>query len=314
MKFLSLNRIILPVALLALGALCPNLHADWGSLRGNNRSPGAPIQSAPQPAQQPIIRQQQQQPAFRPSQSPPAFHPAPQPEFHPQPQQQPAFHPQQSPPASHPQPQMPQSQPEIHPQPQSVHPEQQRPATPQPHEQTRPSQHFQSAPAQVDRAHAAERDRRRMDVGDERRQSYFWSDYHRGMHINRLPDGYRRFRFHDRVFFYFQGVYYDNEPSGYVVVDAPVDADVPDLPPGAETLDVNGTLYYYADGVFYIQQADGSYVVVAAPIGATVSMLPPDAVAVAINGSVFYQSGGTYYMPVMQNGVTAYLVVPQPQS
>jgi hypothetical protein len=41
-------------------------------------------------------------------------------------------------------------------------------------------------------------------------------------------------------------------------------------------------------------------------------MLPPDAVSVVINGSVFYQADGTYYMPVMQNGVTAYVTVPQP--
>jgi uncharacterized protein DUF6515 len=279
MKFHSFNRITLPVTLLAFGALCPNLHADWGSLRGNNRSPGAPIQSAPRPAQQPVIRQQQQ----------PEFHPAPQPEFHPAP-----------PPINHTPP------PEIRPEPP-------RQEIRQPvQEQSRPAGHFQPAPAQVDRARAAETDRRRMDINDERRQSFFWSDYHRGMHVNRLPDGYRRFRFHDHDFFYFEGVFYDNEPSGYVVVDAPVDADIPDLPPGAETVEVNGTLYYYADGVFYVQQADGSYVVVAAPMGVTVSDLPPDAVSVVVNGTAYYQADGTYFMPVMQNGVTVYLTVPQP--
>ena len=153
-----------------------------------------------------------------------------------------------------------------------------------------------------------------MDIDEDRRQSYFWSDYHRGRHVDRLPDGYRRFRFHNRDFFYFEGVYYDDEPSGYVVVDAPVDADVPDLPPGAETVVANGTVYYYADGVFYVQQADGSYVVMAAPMGVTVSELAPDAVPVVVNGMTYYQSDGTYYLPVMQNGVTAYLTVPQPQS
>jgi len=151
-----------------------------------------------------------------------------------------------------------------------------------------------------------------MDIDDERRQSFFWSDYHRGMHVDRLPDGYHRFRFHDHDYFYYEGVYYDDEPSGYVVVDAPVDADVPDLPPGAETVVVSGTVYYYADGVFYVQQADGSYVVVAAPMGVTVSELPPDAVPVVVNGTEYYQADGTYYMPVMQNGVTAYLTVQQP--
>ena len=265
MKFSIFNRITLPVALLIIGAFCPNLHAGWGSLQGNNR--GAPMPSfAPRPASQPMIRPQPQ----------PAFHPAPQPVFHPQPQ------------------------PMIRPEPQPEH------------EQPRPAEHFQPAPVQADRARAVEADRRRMDIDEDRRQSFFWSDYHRGMRIDRLPDGYRRFHIHDHDYFYYEGVYYDDEPSGYVVIAPPLDADIPDLPPGAETVVVDGTIYYYAAGAFYVQQSDGSYVVVAPPIGATVSLLPPDAVAVIINGMTYYQSDGTYYAPVMQNGVTAYLTVPQP--
>ena len=151
-----------------------------------------------------------------------------------------------------------------------------------------------------------------MDIDGERRQSFFWSDYHAGMRIDRLPDGYRRFHFRDHDYYYFEGVFYDDEPSGYVVIAPPLDADVPDLPPGAETVVANGTVYYYVDGTFYVQESDGSYVVVAAPIGVTVSELPPDAVQVVINGVAYYQSGGIYYLPVMENGVTAYLTVAQP--
>jgi hypothetical protein len=66
------------------------------------------------------------------------------------------------------------------------------------------------------------------------------------------------------------------------------------------------------DGTFYVQQSDGSYIVVAAPLGVTVAELPSDATSVVINGIVYYQADGTYYLPVMQNGVTAYLTVPQP--
>lgn len=152
-----------------------------------------------------------------------------------------------------------------------------------------------------------------MDIDADRRQSFFWSDYHRGMRVDRLPDGYRRFRFHDHDYFYFEGVFYDDQPSGFVVITPPVDADIPELPPGVETVVANGTVYYYAGGVFYVEQSDGSYIVVAAPIGVTVSELPPDAVQVVVNGIVYYQSGGTYYLPVMQNGVTAYLTVTPPQ-
>jgi Family of unknown function (DUF6515) len=222
----------------------------------------------------------------------------------------------QSPPVYHaPAPQVHETPPAIRPEPQ-VHQEIQ-PA----HEPTHAVEPVRPTPAAVDRAReqppayhtqAAETDRRRMDIDEDRRQSYYWSDYHRGMRVERLPDGYHRFHFHDHDYFYFEGVFYDSGPSGYVVIDPPIDADIPDVPPGAETVQVNGTVYYYADGTFYVQQADGSYVVAAAPIGVTVSMLSPDATAVVINGATYYQADGTYYLPVMQNGVTAYLTVAQP--
>jgi hypothetical protein len=208
------------------------------------------------------------------------------------------------------------SQPVVHPEPQ---PHQQiQPAHEQPHvaEPVRPPpvmvNHVGEQPHAVVRTQTAEVDRRRMDIDEDRRQSFFWSDYHRGMHVDRLPAGYHRFRFHNHDYFYFEGVFYDGGTSGYVVIDPPVDADIPEVPPGAETMEVNGTVYYYADGVFYVQQADGSYVVVAAPIGVTVSMLSPDATLTTINGTTYYQAEGTYYLPVMQNGVTAYLTVAQP--
>lgn len=263
MKLFILNRITLSATLLVVGAFCPNLHAaDWGSLRGNNRS--APMQSAPRP--QPEVRESQ-----------PVVH-APEPQIR-------------------------ESQPVIRPEPprQEVQPAR---------EQPRAVEREQSQPAA--RTQAGESDRRRMDIDEDRRQSFFWSDYHRGMLVDRLPDGYHRFRIHDHDFFYYEGVYYDDGASGYVVIDPPLDADIPDLPPGAETVEVNGTVYYYADGAFYVQQPDGSYVVVAAPMGVTVSLLPSDAVPVVINGTTYYQADGTYYLPVMQNGVTAYLTVPQP--
>ena len=183
-----------------------------------------------------------------------------------------------------------------------------QPVREQPHAVNR----VQPAPVAIARTPAGEADRRRMDIDEDRKQSFFWSDYHAGMRINRLPDGYRRFEVRGHPFFYFEGVFYDDESSGYVIVAPPVDADVPDLPPGSETVEVGGVVYYYAAGAFYIQQADGSYIIVAPPMGVTVSLLPPDAVPVVNNGTVYYQSDRTYYIPVMENGVTAYLTVPQP--
>ena len=47
-------------------------------------------------------------------------------------------------------------------------------------------------------------------------------------------------------------------------------------------------------------------------MGATVSLLPPDAVEVIVNGITYYQADGTYYQPVIEDGVTVYLTIPQP--
>jgi hypothetical protein len=151
-----------------------------------------------------------------------------------------------------------------------------------------------------------------MGIDDERRQSYFWSDYHAGMRVDHLPDGYRHFGLHGHDYWYFGGVYYGGGPDGYMVIAPPVDADIPELPPGAETVqDASGNTYYYAGDAFYVQSSDG-YVVVAPPLGVTVTAPPSDAVPVVINGIQYFQSGGVYYQPVIQDGVTVYLTVPQP--
>ena len=225
--------------------------------------------------------------------SAPAFHPQPQPSRGPEVSHAPA--------------------PVIHQE--NVRPSEPRQETvrpPEPRQEVRPVERVPTRPVVVNRSPAMETDRRRMDIAEERRQSYFWSDYHSGMRIDRLPDGYRRFRLHDHDFFFFGGVYYDSGPSGYVVCAPPVGADIPELPPGTETIQVGDTVYYYAAGAFYVQQPDGSFVTVAAPLGVTVDLLPQDATSVVIGGIGYFQANGVYYQPVMQNGVTVYLTVPQP--
>jgi hypothetical protein len=282
MKFSTSNRVTWSIALLAVGAFCPNLHADWGSLRGNNRA--APMQSAPRP--QPQVNR-----APQVNREPPVN------------RAQPVVRPQ--PPVRETQPIIRQPQP-------AARPELPRQEIPPVREQPPVVEHVPPPQVAVGRTRADETDRRRMDIDEDRRQSFFWSDYHKGMRIGTLPHGYHRIHVRNHDFFFFEGVFYDDEPSGYVVVAPPVDADIPDLPPGAETIEANGTVYYYAAGAFYVQQSDGSYIVVAPPMGVTVSLLPPDAVAVVINGTTYYQSDGTCYLPVMQDGVTAYLTVAQP--
>jgi len=188
--------------------------------------------------------------------------------------------------------------PESHP---AVQPQRERPQ-----QDVRADNHGAARPV-MDRTPDREVDRRRMDIDEDRRQSYYWSDYHSGMRVDRLPDGYRRFHIHDHDYFYFGG-----GPSGYEVCAPPVDADIPALPPGAEAIQVGDTVYYYAAGAFYVQQSDGSFIVVPTPLGVTVALLPPDATSVVVNGIGYFLADGVYYQPVMQGGVTAYLTIPAP--
>jgi hypothetical protein len=319
MKLTIFNSIGLVVALVgAIGSTAQA--AQWASVHGSNRgSAGPAMRSAPAPRPAPA-------PAFR------APTPAASPSFHetpvrtvPAPHEEPVVHQQEQPmikeqpPVVHEQPHTEPFRPvePAHPAEPNNHGDQGHPfvaPTPagQPH--TEPA-HVQPGHGGIDADHARtqEMDRRRMDIDGERHQSYFWSDYHRGMRVDHLPHGFHRFDWRGRPYFFFEGVFYDQDPGGYYdVVDAPVDADVPELPPGAESVVVNGTVYYYAGGAFYVQQADGQYVVVAPPMGVTVSELPPDATPVSVNGYTYYQSNGTYYEPVEQNGVTVYETVPQP--
>jgi outer membrane biosynthesis protein TonB len=173
MKHPIFNRITLPVALLAVGAFCPNVHAGWGSLQGNNRS--APAQSAPR--QQPQINHAPQPQIREPA---PVARPEPQPAFHPQPQ--PEVRPEQvrePQPVTRPEATRKEIQPAVRVQPQDGH-----------------------SSVSVDQARAGEADRRRMAIDTDRSQSFFWSDYHRGMRVDRLPDGYRRFRFRDHDYYF----------------------------------------------------------------------------------------------------------------
>ncbi len=151
-----------------------------------------------------------------------------------------------------------------------------------------------------------ERDRRRWDIDAERRHAYYWSGFHSGMIIGALPFGYVPLAVSGNPYYYYQGVYYEQSPSGYMVVTPPIGAVVPELPPGAETIYVGNAVYYYAAGAFYLQQPQG-FVVVVPPIGITVPYLPPGAAEVNINGQIFYQADGVYFEPVMQDGVTVYL-------
>jgi len=152
------------------------------------------------------------------------------------------------------------------------------------------------------------RNRRRFDIEEDHARAFHWHRYRPGIAVNVLPLGYLPIYVGGQEFYYDQGAYYQPGPSGYVAVAPPVDAVVPQVPPGAETVLSGNTMYYYADGAFYVQEPDG-FRVVPPPMGVTVNALPSDTSTVTINGRVYYQARGVYYTPVMQDGVTVYITV-----
>jgi hypothetical protein len=102
--------------------------------------------------------------------------------------------------------------------------------------------------------------------------------------------------------------------EGYVLMSAPVGYETDALPGGAETIDVDGQTYAYAEWSFYQQTAEGGYVVVDAPAGAEVSAIPEEANLHDDEGEEpLYQFDNTYFSQDTNDaGATIYRVEPQP--
>ena len=79
------------------------------------------------------------------------------------------------------------------------------------------------------------------------------------------------------------------------------------LPVGYISLMVGGSPYYYDDGLYYQQAADG-YQEVYPPVGADVPELPDGAVAIDAGNQTYYYAGGAFY--VQQDG--GYVIAPTP--
>ncbi|MFC1530699.1 DUF6515 family protein [Gemmatimonadota bacterium] len=81
---------------------------------------------------------------------------------------------------------------------------------------------------------------------------------------------------------------YEGE-EGYVLTSAPTDWETDTLPDGAETIEFEGTTYYYADWSFFQAAPGGGYIVVEPPAGAEVSSIPEEAVAQEEGDVALYQ-------------------------
>jgi len=101
--------------------------------------------------------------------------------------------------------------------------------------------------------------------------------------------------------------------DGYVLSAAPVGHRQDELPAGSETLQVDGSTYYWGDAAFWQKASGGGYVVVAPPVGAEVSSLPKDT-ATQTEGDVTVYVYDTLFFTKDTNssGRIIYRVEPQP--
>ena len=111
---------------------------------------------------------------------------------------------------------------------------------------------------------------------------------------------------------WYRKVLYDGE-EGYILTTAPVGHKVDALPDGAETVQVDGETYYYAEWSFWQAASGGGYVAVAPPAGAEVSAIPEEAQREEEGGVVLYQFDEVYFSQDTNDaGQTIYRVEPQP--
>ena len=113
----------------------------------------------------------------------------------------------------------------------------------------------------------------------------------------------------NQQYHYDQGVYYIQEDDGYRVVQAPVGAEIRELPKGSETVVVNETTNNYYYGGTYYEKDGETYKVVPPTAGTIVPNLPEGGEEVRIGEQTYVQYGDTYYQPVQVDGKDMYEVV-----
>lgn len=101
---------------------------------------------------------------------------------------------------------------------------------------------------------------------DSRRSDHFRDFHHprRPYFYHHLPRGYLPIRIADALFYYAEGTYYQETPSGYVVITAPRGAIVAALPERHKVIIYDNTDYYYYNSTYYVKQPQG-YAVVTPP-------------------------------------------------
>jgi hypothetical protein len=123
------------------------------------------------------------------------------------------------------------------------------------------------------------------------------------------------------TYYYADGVYYAQAPSGYEVVPAPVGAVVEHPPQNVTNVYVDGREYGYDQGTYYEPQPPGdeegaapTYEVIAPPVGATVPSLPEGAEKRDVEGNTYFFYTETFYKPFYSGSDVVYMVAADPKA
>lgn len=111
---------------------------------------------------------------------------------------------------------------------------------------------------------------------------------------------------------WYRKVLYDGEEV-YVLTSAPVGYEADALPEGAETVQMDGATYYWAEWSFYQAAPGGGYIVVEPPAGAEVTTIPEETVEHDEGEDTLYQFDNLYFTRTTNDGgALVYVVEPQP--
>jgi hypothetical protein len=149
--------------------------------------------------------------------------------------------------------------------------------------------------------------------------SSFWAGMIIGAAIASLPPNTTTVVVGGVPYYYYNGVYYQEQGTGYAVVEAPPGAVVEVLPDASAPVHVeNAAPLEYANGAFYQKQAAAAdatatrYEVVKPPAGVVVTELPGDAVEKTVGDTTYYTHTGTWYRPFYSGSSVVYMVVGAP--
>ncbi|MCB1606895.1 MAG: hypothetical protein KDI71_07960 [Xanthomonadales bacterium] len=153
--------------------------------------------------------------------------------------------------------------------------------------------------------HADQRRDRREDRQEQRWDHYWYHStyahpyYAPGYTVVVLPNDSTVVVVDGVRYHYHHGIYYRAHGSRFVVVNAPLGAQVAVLPVGHYGVHHGHVHYRVYAGSYYLWEPQlSSYRVVSAPIGVIVPVLPEGAEKLSVNGQRRFRVGGVLYEPL----------------